>query len=407
MGRKEKVGRLLKVGQNITSVSHYRRLCNPPKDKARATIKQAQEIIPTEIRADEKLKRIINAQRKRKQLLRKVAHKKFDWIFHLLEKETDKILSQLERTVWETRLEDIEDIEDIEELALTVFLATQKRTRNKLATENTIGLIDRCPGCQEKDKAYIKRVNSRYFLRCHKGSCTLNQSLVSYCIEEGLLSPDVLIKDKKGKKKVERKAGLGKYFSPEFKTISPEEAAEEALKTLTKENNVLISWLTGEGKTTFAAILAALLGKKVWILCQSWQQALDFSDLISKVGVEPVLIPSKKEECRNFKRIEGVRERELSDAHICGKCKNHPAKRGNCKTIKTLTDPQPKIYIGVHPHLEFAKQQADLIIVDEVHELIEKEKIDLNELSPEVWYILTEKKITTKSRGSRGSLDDI
>ncbi len=357
-------------------------------------IRQAKEILPSEIRADEKLKRIIEAQRKRKQLLKKVAKKKFDWIFSLLEKETDKILSHLERVVWETK---IKNIDDIEELALNTFLATQKRIRNKLTTENVIGLMDKCPPCGEKDKAYIKRVNGRYFLKCHKGSCTLNQSLVSYCIEEGLLSPNVLTKDKKTKKKTKRKAGLGNYLSPEFKSLSPEQAAAEALSILTRENNILISWLTGEGKTTFAATLAATLGKKAWILCQSWQQVSELAGLISKFGVEPVLIPSKKDECKNFKKIESVRERELSDAHICSKCKNHPAKGGNCKTIKTPTDPEPKVYIGVHSHLEFAKQHADLIVIDEVHKLISKEKIDFDELTPEVWYILTENKLQQNS----------
>ena len=387
---KKKWGRLLKVGQNITSVSHYRRLCTPPRDKAKATIKQAREILPSEVRTDEKLKRIIEAQKKRKQLLKKVAHKKFDWIFNLLDEETDKILARLEQVVWETKFE---NIEDIEELALTVFLATQKRIRNKLASEGVIGLKDECPACREKDKAYIKRVNNRYFLRCHRDSCTLNQSLVSYCIEKGLLSPDLLVKDKKTKKKIKRKTGLGNYLSPEFKTLSPKEAAEEALKILAKENNILISWLTGEGKTTFAAILAAKLGKKVWILCYSWEEALEFANLLKKLGVEPILVPSKKEECKNFKKIENVRERELADAHICSKCKEHPARGGKCEVIKTLTDPKPRIYIGVHPHLEFAKQHADLIIIDEVHELIKKEKIDFDELNPEVWYILTEDKL--------------
>ena len=229
---KKKWGRLLKVGQNITSVSQYRRLCNPPRDKAKAVIRQAKEILPSEIRADEKLKRIMDAQKKRKQLLNKAARKKFNWIFPLLEEEVDKILAQLERTIWETQ---IKNIEEIEELALTVFLATKKRIRNKLATENTIGLIDRCPVCQERDKAYIKRINGRYFLRCHKGSCTLNQSLVSYCIQEGLLSPKVFFKDKKAKRKSKEKQGWETISRQNSSLCHPKRRRKKLLKYCQKK----------------------------------------------------------------------------------------------------------------------------------------------------------------------------
>ena len=386
---KKKWGRLLKIGQNITSVSHYRRLCSPPKNKTRAVIKQAQEILPSEIRTDEKLKRIIEAQRKRKQLLKKVAHKKFEWIFGLLEGETDEILAQLERVIWETK---IENVDDIEQLALDAFLSQPGlRIRDK---GDTKGIISKCPACQEKDTAFIYHANGRYWVKCHRKqeNCELNKPkpLVQLCLEKRLLSPDLLTKDKKAKKKIKRKEGLGNYLSPEFKSLSPKEAAEEALKILTKENNILISWLTGEGKTTFAAILAAKLGKKVWILCYSWEEALEFANLLKKLGVESVLVPSKKDECKDFKKIENVRKRELADAHVCSKCKNYPGRGGNCEVIKTLTDPKLKIYVGVHPHLEFAKQHADLIIIDEVHKLIKKEKVNLENLKEEIWYIITE-----------------
>ena len=185
---KAKWARPIRSGTRVESAAAYRKLCQIPTMKAkrrRALLRWAKAILPTRGKEDllpghqVKIQKIIKEEKLRAELEQRgnLVCADFSFFFGLLDEEMKRIRAGLIKRKGKKGI-------DREEEALEAFFSTYPwRIRHK---GGILGLTGPCPACGRKDKAYlIKTSSGRWYIKCHRASCGLDQSLLSFCVQEG------------------------------------------------------------------------------------------------------------------------------------------------------------------------------------------------------------------------------